>query len=293
MLRTKFRALAATTTVLLLALAACDGGLTDPDGSTGQLTMVLTPTDGSADAASAVLAAGSPSAARVGLDRVESITVTLDSVQVHPLFDEDEEEGEEEEDGAPQDTAASDTTSSDTTSQGSVAAQQQGPPGDGANDGGWVTVAAAGQTVDLMALPEEGIELGSAELTAGDYRGVRLFVSDATITFSEDVQFGNPNDTDNVFEADTAHPLEIPSADRTGVKLPRLAFTVTEGDAETVDVGFDADASVRNVVATGHGTLKMSPVLVAGPRGSGGPGGAGGPGGSGGGQGGSGGGSGS
>lgn len=243
---------------LTLGLAACDGGdLTGPADGNGRLTLQLTSADGSAagSAASALLAASSPALARVGLDRVASISVTLDSVQVHPLAS-DEDDGDEE-------------------------AQQQGPPDDAGSQGGWITVAADGQELDLLALPGDGLELGAADLPAGDYRGVRLFVSDAAITFAEDVTFGGPNGQGQggVFEAGTAYPLLIPSAGQTGVKVPRLAFTVPEGGAETVTLGFDADASVRTVAAAGNGTIRMAPVLIGGSGDGDGPGGPGGNGG--------------
>lgn len=268
---------------LALGLAACDGGdLTGPAGE-GRLTLELTSADASAagSTASALLAASSPALARVGLDRVASISVTLDSVQVHPLArDEDEEDEEAQED---QDGEEGQDGEADDDGTGSTQAQQQGSPDDPGPRGGWITVAADGQELDLLALPEEGLELGAADLPAGEYRGVRLFVSDATITFAEDVSFGGAGGQGQggVFEAGTPYPLIIPSARQTGVKVPRLAFTVPEGGAETVTLGFDADASVRTVAAAGNGTIRMAPVLVggSGPRGGPGGGNGGGPGG--------------
>lgn len=271
--------------LLLVPMAACDeGGLSGPEGTrtTGQVTVMLTPTNGSA-AASAVLAASGPRFGRVALDRVESITVTLDSVQVRPLSaDEADEDGEEEGeengdngedgDGEGEEGQNGDGENGDENGDaGSASVSTQQESGD-ENEGEWITLGADGQELDLLDLPEDGLELAAADLPAGDYRGVRLFVSDATITFAEDVRFGNPNDPDNVFEAGTPHPLEIPSAAQTGVKVPRLDFSVPEGGAETVVLAFDGDASVRTVVATGNGRLKMSPVLVGGGPGNGGPG---------------------
>ncbi|HEX9729074.1 MAG TPA: DUF4382 domain-containing protein [Gemmatimonadales bacterium] len=132
--------------------------------------------------------------------------------------------------------------------------------------GGWETLTLdAGATIDLMALPAEGaspIVIASGTIAAGEYRKVRLFISDATISFKGPLTVGQAT-----FDAATDYPVTIPSGAQTGIKTD-VGFTVTAGeDAATnaVDVLFDPSATFGNVTATGSGTITMSPVLRARP----------------------------
>lgn len=125
----------------------------------------------------------------------------------------------------------------------------------------WVSLDVEEQALNLLDLPEDGIEVARGELEAGDYCNVRFFVGDATITFSEDVSLGGPADG-MTFEADTPHDLFIPSAEQSGIKAPTARFTVDE-EQENVTIAFDAGESVQTVNLTGNGVL-MTPVLTPG-----------------------------
>jgi hypothetical protein len=75
------------------------------------------------------------------------------------------------------------------------------------------------------------------------------------------------------YKANTAYPLDIPGASKSGIKVPLGTFTVPAAGGATIDVTFSGSATVGsvepNVVATPHG-VKMTPVLVArGKAGSG------------------------
>lgn len=137
------------------------------------------------------------------------------------------------------------------------------PMGSESSDAGpWVSIDVSTQTVDLMDLGATGVEIAEGDITAGDYRGVRLFLENATITFSEDVTFaGGPEE--QTFAAGEAHPLTIPSSAQTGVKIPQAEFTVEEGATGTVVIEFDPAASVQNVNVSAQGMM-MAPVLIAG-----------------------------
>lgn len=79
------RRTAATITAVLLSLpllGACDGGALGPDGTSGELSVLLKQGSSSGSAAlAASLVEASPYASVVSLDDVESITVTVDEVQ--------------------------------------------------------------------------------------------------------------------------------------------------------------------------------------------------------------------
>lgn len=146
------------------------------------------------------------------------------------------------------------------------------PAGTDTTDGGpWVSVSVTTQTVDLMDLGASGVEIAAGEISAGDYRNVRFFFEDATITFSEEVTFGGGQNAET-YAAGEAHPLIIPSGDQTGVKVPGAEFTVEEDATGTVVVEFDPAASVQNVNLSARGVM-MAPVLTAGGEGGNGSGG--------------------
>lgn len=139
--------------------------------------------------------------------------------------------------------------------------------GDSTSAGDWVSLdVQGGGAVDLKALPSTvagGILLARAEVPAGRYRNVRLFLGESpTITFNKQVSVGQ-----RVFASAQAHPLNIPSSAQSGLKVPGASFEVADsGDGTTVEVLFDAVTSVQNVTATGSGTVMMSPVLSARSR---------------------------
>lgn len=124
----------------------------------------------------------------------------------------------------------------------------------------WAALEVDEQELNLLDLPEGGVEVARGELEAGDYCNVRFFVGDATITFNEDATLGGgPSAT--TFEADEPHDLFIPSAGNTGIKVPTARFSVDD-EQENVTVAFEAGESVQTVNVTGAGVL-MTPVLTA------------------------------
>jgi hypothetical protein len=173
--------------------------------------------------ASLLAASLAPLGGNVGLDAVGSVEVTLTRVEALP--------------------------------QGAV---------NGA-DGAWVVIElGAPVTLDLMDLPtaaEDAIKLPKGELAAGTYFNLRLFVSDATITFSEDVTVGG-GPAEVTYVADTPYPLRIASPLDTRLLVPTGTFVVTEGESTEIDLIFDLGASVRSIVATPL-FLLMTPVIIA------------------------------
>lgn len=123
----------------------------------------------------------------------------------------------------------------------------------------WVSLDVEDQELNLLDLPEDGIEVARGELEAGDYCNVRFFLGDETITFSEDVTLGG-GPAATTFAADEPHDLFIPSEDQTGLKVPTVRFSVDE-EQENVTIAFDAGESVQTVNVTGRGVL-MTPVLT-------------------------------
>lgn len=132
---------------------------------------------------------------------------------------------------------------------------------DGEGEQDWASLDVTAQEVDLVELPASGIEVARGDLAPGEYRNVRFFLDDETITFSEDVSLGGGPVSVATFEAGVPHPLEIPSADQTGLKVPTATFTVGEDDT-TVEIVFDAGESVQTIVLTPRG-IRMAPVLTA------------------------------
>lgn len=123
-----------------------------------------------------------------------------------------------------------------------------------AGDGGWIHAGSIDASVDLLALPAAGVTLLDSSLPQGEYTALRFLLTDvATVTLSEDVTVGR-----TLYEAGT-HPLVIPSSEQNGVRL-RAAFQVDE-DGQLLTVLFDGDATLRQVTATGSGTLKIAPEL--------------------------------
>lgn len=179
---------------------------------------------------SAVLAANAVSAdprfAAVRLDSVAAIHVTVDSVELHRIGDGD---GAENGDG-------------------------EGPTA------GWLGVSVTETDIDLLALPtDQALTIASGSVPAGSYNQLRFFVTGATVDFAD----GYDPDGDGGLEPGaTDVPLVIPSADRTGIKVPGLDFDVAEDAEAEVTVSFDAGHSVQNLVVTGNGQVRMTPVLT-------------------------------
>lgn len=200
----------------LALLVAGCGDGVGPEGS-GQMNVFLTGSSSSGQAALASLSAASGTAGEVSLDDVVSIDVEVTGLQA-VLASENEEE-----------------------------------------EGAWVDLAlssAASTSIDLLALPADGVMIASDQLAAGSYSNLRIFFSSATITLANDVTVG----PETFAAADSPHELFIPSGEQTGIKIPLAGVEVSAEGAADVAVGFDEEPSVQTVAATGMGLL-MSPVL--------------------------------
>jgi hypothetical protein len=118
---------------------------------------------------------------------------------------------------------------------------------------GWQTVnLAAPLALDLVTDLGNSIDLGSVTVETGTCQA-RLFVSNPTITFSEDIVFGQHTDTAGTYS------LRIPSGDQTGLKADGACDATT--DAAHVTLAFDVGASIGTVVATGNGDIMLTPVI--------------------------------
>lgn len=132
-------------------------------------------------------------------------------------------------------------------------------------DAGWTSLYLTedAKQIDLLALPHEGgVTIAAAALPDGEYDSLRLFVEDATITFSESVTLGGDSNPHTLEEG--TYSLRIPSADETGIKIS-APFTVSRqqhDETTIVSVTFDGAASVQSLQSTAQG-VQMSPVLLS------------------------------
>ena len=225
---TRLRGFGTALAAVLLALgfSGC-GTATGPEG-TGMASVQLTGMGAAAQSAVSRAVAADPRFASVTLDDVESISVTVDRVEAHRAGTDEEEAEEGEDDGS----------------------------------GGWFAIDVAATTVDLIQdlAEEQTVTVAEGELPEGDYDQVRFFFSEASITFTRNIEVPGPGDD---IAADETVELEIPSGAQTGIKVPDAAFSVGE-EAATVTILFDEGTSVRNVTVTGTREVMMAPVLVAG-----------------------------
>jgi hypothetical protein len=118
--------------------------------------------------------------------------------------------------------------------------------------------------INLLKLPSSDADawlLARGDIPAGTYTGLRLRfdVASATITLNEAVTVGQ-----QVWEAGT-YPLEVPSGENNGIRIPFATITIGEDATADVVLKFDGNTTVHTV-ATGSGTLKMSPVLHSSVR---------------------------
>lgn len=194
-------------------------GLVACDGATGpqdgQMNVLLTGSGSSAQAVVASFSVSAGSAGDVSLEDVAAIEIEITGLEAI-LAGEDEEE-----------------------------------------EGSWVDLplsASLVNPVDLMALPEGGLELANGSLAPGTYSNLRIHFGEATISLANDVTVG----TQTYSAADNPHSLFVPSGQETGIKIP--LFDVTVDGEEDVVLLFEDAASVNTVVATGTGFL-MEPVL--------------------------------
>lgn len=243
------RLLAGASALMLLAACGETVGIEDGMGEV-QVTLQEATAQALFNVTSAdLVAAPGGSAGRVSRENVRSLDVTITGIQILPYC---EEAGEQD--------------------------------GEGQCEDMWETLELGGESydLDLLNLPsedEDAIELAEGIVPVGEYHKVRLFVSDATVTFYDDVTVGrstflafdagddyDPEDS----STETVYPVEIPSAENTGIEAD-IDLVVEEADSnatEPQDVGllFDSEATFANVIATGNGRVKMPPVLKARPR---------------------------
>jgi len=142
----------------------------------------------------------------------------------------------------------------------------------GATDAGWVDLTpglkTAPKQVDLLALGGTGCvlaDLGSkTNIPAGTYQQIRLYLAPNSASVA-----GNAcgsNGANCVVVNGTTTTLSLSSETQTGIKIPPGqiaggAFTVAAGDNKSLDIDFDACASI---VVQGNGGFRLKPTLHAG-----------------------------
>ena len=104
-------------------------------------------------------------------------------------------------------------------------------------NGSWITIAEEPQTFDLVQIQNATELLGEANLSAGWYTQIRLFVDEALVTI-DGVQYN----------------LEISSKN---VKLIK-PFLIRDNETLTLILDFDVQKSVRQ---TGNGKYIMKPTI--------------------------------
>lgn len=146
----------------------------------------------------------------------------------------------------------------------------QGAAGDGSADSSWMPLTLPEPVdVDLMSLPSEGaspIVIVSGSVPVGDYREVRLYVSDASIVFKGPITLGEGAAS---YDGETTYTVTVPSGTQTGIKTD-ATFTVAADDTGAptdVDLLFDATTTFQNVTANGTGGVMLTPVVMARPEG--------------------------
>jgi hypothetical protein len=221
---------ALSTLFVAVALAGCDAG-TGP--GVAHLDVVLSPS--STDLAASVVAGEMAALAGVPLESVQSILITVERIEVHRVGSDDEDQSEDE---------------------GSDGEGSEGEGSEGEGSGAWISVdlVAGGVTVDLVGMSPQ--EIASDAVPGGTYNKLRLFFSTSAIIFSEDVTVGGGS----TYEADTAHELEIPSGDNTGIKVQTGFIDLSDGETETVNLVVDLANSVKNVTAN-QNRVMMTPVI--------------------------------
>ena len=119
--------------------------------------------------------------------------------------------------------------------------------------------------LDLLALPSEGdspIVIAAGSVPIGEYHQVRLFIDNAVVYFFETFKVGQSE-----FVGGEEYPLEIPSAQNSGVKVAINLVVEDDGEGSGQEVGllFDSEATFKHIVGTGNGRVLMPPVLKARP----------------------------
>lgn len=156
-----------------------------------------------------------------------------------------------------------DTVASLTVTVTQIEYLPQADSADTANADAWQSLSLDSPvTVDLTTLPTDSasaIVLASGTVPTGDYGMVRLFVSNATITFKGPLALGGAAS----FDGGTAYSVTIPSEAQTGIKT-HVMFSVTAGTSGSGNAAylfFNPAATYTNVSATGAGGIMLAPVI--------------------------------
>lgn len=113
---------------------------------------------------------------------------------------------------------------------------------DADENSGWYIINDISATYDLLALRNGASDiLGSAQLDAGHYSQIRLFIGNGS----------------NVVVDGITYPLGIPSGEQSGIKLNR-AFEIQPDLLYELILDFDAG---RSIVLTGNGQYILKPVI--------------------------------
>ena len=131
---------------------------------------------------------------------------------------------------------------------------------DATDEAEWVyLVPDTALRIDLMALPTADDSLFvTGELPVGDYRKIRLQVSESTVWFNETITQGPAT-----LDPDVEHPVVIPSGSTSGIKTD-LGFTVEDDGNQTpaaANLTFDPALTFTNLHVTGSGKVMLSPVF--------------------------------
>ncbi len=107
---------------------------------------------------------------------------------------------------------------------------------------GWINLNRVQATYNLLTLVN-GVDavIGKAQLPAGNYSQIRLFIGNGS----------------NVVVNDVTYPLTIPSGSESGVKL-NIHATIQADVDYTLILDFDAN---RSITKTGNGNYKLKPVI--------------------------------
>lgn len=114
--------------------------------------------------------------------------------------------------------------------------------------GGWTEIGAPNKIINLLALRDGASEhLGSAQLSAGSYPGVRFMLG-----MNNSVRLAD----------DSTHPLKVPSAQQSGIKV-MFDLNVQDGDSKELFLDFDVAESIHMVAAGHSNQFLLRPLLHA------------------------------
>jgi hypothetical protein len=126
-------------------------------------------------------------------------------------------------------------------------------------DEDWYTLEISGNRhLDLMHLPTDtasGLQLAVGTVPAGTYGGARVFVSNATIWFNTAIT----SDSGVTFQPNVGYPVTIPSGPESGIDT-RAGFTIAQGASDVVLV-FDVASAIRHAEVTRDGKILIMPVM--------------------------------